>query len=84
MSATYRNPWHRPGKPEYGPAQYTTDAKPVRIGKYIRYHRVQSSNFSANVFDYVIDGVCVVQLAGPSWYEEKIDAHVQQQARRAA
>jgi hypothetical protein len=69
----YKNPWHKPGKAESGPAMYSTDAKPVRIGKYVRYHRIKSRIPSGNCYDFVLNGVCVSQRCGPA-NESDLDA----------
>lgn len=63
---SYRNPWHTPNG-SYGPAMYSTDAKPVRLGKYIRFQRVPGA------YDFVFNGVCFAQRAGPAT-EAEIDA----------
>lgn len=55
---SYRNPWHKPGKPEYGPEQYRTDAQPEECCGYLIYHRLPL------VWDVVKDGVCISQRAG--------------------
>lgn len=70
--AAYRNPWHRPSKPEYGPATFTTDAHPTEYRGYLIYHRVQ------NVWDVVKDGACVSQMAGPNGARTAIDRLVDQ------
>ena len=59
MTATYRNPWHKPGKPEYGPAEYTTDAKPQQYEGFTIYERIPG-----HVWDVVKDGECQTQRAG--------------------
>jgi hypothetical protein len=72
MTATethrYRNPWHKPGKPEYGPAVYS--AYPGDTGTAYRgfliYHR-------GACYDVVKDGACVTQLAGPRGARDAID-----------
>lgn len=68
MPATYTNPWHKPGKPEYGPAIYQTDAAPTEYGGHLIYHR------QAQVWDVVKDGACVTQMAGPDGARRAIDA----------
>lgn len=65
MSAVYRNPWYRPGS-GHDPEFYRTDAKPVRVGPYLRYHRIKASNPSANCYDFVLNGVCFAQRCGPA------------------
>lgn len=60
MSATYANPWHKPGKPEYGPATYATDATPTEYGGHLIYRRLP------DCYDVVKNGVCVTQMAGPN------------------
>lgn len=58
---SYRNPWHKPGKPEYGPAVYTTDAKPDPYRGTLIYRRIPGV-----VWDVVRDGECIGQYAGPT------------------
>ena len=62
---TYRNPWHQPNG-NYGPAMYSTDAKPVKLGKYTRYKR-------AGGYDFVFNGTCFAIRAGAA-DEASIDA----------
>ncbi len=62
----YRNPWHAPNG-AYGPPTYRTDAKPVALGKYVRYQRIPGA------YDFVFNGVCFAQRAGPAT-EAEIDA----------
>jgi len=69
-NSAYRNPWYKPG---HGEEFYRTSAKPVQIGKYTRYHRIQSRNPSANCYDFVLKGVCFAQRCGPAT-EAQIDA----------
>ena len=57
--ATYKNPWWDGGK--NGPRKYQTDARPVVAGKCRIYHRIKSSNRSANCYDVVVNGVCQSQ-----------------------
>lgn len=61
MSVTtfYKNPWHRPNDPKYGPAMYSTDRKPIEHAGHLIYERVLF-----HVWDVVKDGVCVAQHAG--------------------
>ena len=68
MSATYRNPWHKPGNPSYGPAEYQTDAKPVQYGGCLIYQRIPG-----HCWDVVKDGVCLTQRAGPRGARDYID-----------
>ena len=67
MTATYANPWHKPGKPEYGPAVYETDAKPVEYGDHLIYRR------RPDCWDVVKGGACVTQMAGPNGARRAID-----------
>lgn len=60
MTAMYRNPWHKPGLPHYGPPTYSTDAKPTLFAGCEIYERI-----SGHVWDVVRDGVCLAQMAGP-------------------
>jgi hypothetical protein len=68
MAATYANPWHKPGKPEYGPAAYVTDATPTEYGGHLIYRRLP------DCYDVVKGGVCVTQMAGPNGARRAIDA----------
>lgn len=68
----YRNPWHKPGKPEYGPAMYETDVKPESYRDHLIYHRVGA------VWDVVQNGVCITQMAGPNGARRAIDRLVYQ------
>lgn len=65
MSATYRNPWFN-GSIGHDPEFYTTDAKPVQVGRFLRYHRIKGSSRGGDCYDFVLDGVCVTQRAGPA------------------
>ncbi len=55
----YGNPWHKPGRPEYGPALYEARGKPVAHAGALIFERV-----SGCVWDVVVNGVCVTQRAG--------------------
>ena len=66
--ATYRNPWHRPGKPEYGPAIYSTHARPQEYRGHLIFQRVEG-----HVWDVVMDGQCLTQMAGPNGARQAID-----------
>lgn len=59
METTYRNPWHKIGRPEYGPAVYHTTARPMQMGSALVYERVKG-----HVWDVGVNGVCVTQRAG--------------------
>jgi hypothetical protein len=68
MSKTsYRNPWHKEGRPEFGPAFYQTDVKADEYRGYLIYHRTMS------VWDIVKDGSCVTQRAGVNGARQAID-----------
>jgi hypothetical protein len=80
----YRNPWHNPRKPHYGPEFYETDAKPVEHAGCLIYHRINSTQpiaSGAHVFDVVKGGVCVHQMAGPNGARRAAES-IQQEARR--
>src|SRR5690349_9824481 len=47
--STYRNPWHKPNDPP-GSEFFTTDAKPVQVGRYQRFHRIKSYTPDGNVY----------------------------------
>ena len=53
------NPWHKPGRAEYGPAVYETSAHPTRHACHEIFERVPG-----RVWDIVRDGACVAQMAG--------------------
>lgn len=65
--AVYKNPWHKDGRPEYGPIDYVTDVEPKEYRGYLIYNR------NPVVWDVVLDGVCVTQLAGPRGARDAID-----------
>lgn len=65
---TYSNPVHKPLKPEYGPAIYSTDAKPAEYRGYLIFQRIKGA-----VWDVVRDGVCVSQMAGPNGARTAVD-----------
>lgn len=69
----YRNPWHRPGRPEYGPAIYSTGATPIEYRGHLIYHR------QTNVWDVVKDGACVTQCAGLGGAKRAVDAILAQE-----
>lgn len=76
---TYINPWHKPGRPEYGPARYETDAKPTLYRGYEIYDRVHGP-VGRGVWDIVRDGVCVSQFAGLRGAMDAVDAKVEGEA----
>ena len=67
--ATYTNPWHKPGRPEYGPAVYQTDAKPIKYRGFLIYQRIKGQ-----AWDVVKDGGCVTCRAGIGGARRAIDA----------
>ena len=68
MATSYKNPWHTPGKSQYGPAHYVSEAQPQEYRGFQIYRRLPE------VFDVVKDGVCVTQMAGPNGARSAIDA----------
>ena len=59
MQTTARNPWHKPGKTEYGPETY------VYYGKPLSAHRGVSVFWNhRGSYDYVFAGVTITQRAG--------------------
>lgn len=74
---TYTNPWHKLGR-DYGPAEYSTNAKPESYRGHLIYQRI-----TGHVWDVVKDGVCVTQLAGPRGAREAIDRILGEQERAA-
>ena len=69
---TYRNPWHEAHGVNYGPAMYSTDAKPVEYRGYLIYNRIPGAS-GRGCWDAVKDGMCVGQYAGPSGARQFID-----------
>ncbi len=69
---SYQNPWHNPIKPEYGPAFYSTGAKPEPYMGYLIFQRIERV-----VWDVVKDGVCVTQRAGINGAKRFIEEAVQ-------
>jgi len=65
---TYKNPWHKPQNPMYGPENYSTDSKPVLYCNYLIYERI-----AGHVWDVVKDGACITQLAGLNGAKRAID-----------
>jgi hypothetical protein len=68
---TYRNLFHNPHDPQYGPREITTDAIPTEFQGYLIYERVRGV-----VWDVVKDGVCVTQRAGINGAREWIGYEV--------
>ena len=76
MIHTYKNQWHRPSKPMYGPTEYNCESDPVEYRGYLIFHRINSTasiKSGGHVFDIVRDGVCLSQMAGPNGARRKID-----------
>lgn len=67
----YRNPWHSPTEPMYGPEYYETNAKPEEYKGYLIYNRLDG------VFDVVKEGMCLTQMAGPNGAKQWIDKREQ-------
>ena len=67
--ARYKNSWHKPSQPMYGPEFYETDAKPVEVNGCQIYQRIHGQ-----VWDVVKDGVCLTQRAGPRGARDYIDS----------
>jgi hypothetical protein len=68
MSALYRNPWYKSGRPEYGPYEYITDSEPQPYRGMNIYQRL------SKCFDVVWDDVCIGQYAGQSGAVQLIDS----------
>lgn len=56
---TYRNTFHNPHDPQYGPREYTTDAVPVEYCGFLIFERIPGK-----VWDVVRNGECITQRAG--------------------
>lgn len=65
---TYKNPWHKPRQPMYGPAHYRCDAAPIEYRGFQIYRRLPEC------FDVVKNGVCIHQRAGLNGAKRAIDA----------
>lgn len=67
---TYFNPYHKPGKPEYGPEEFTTDASPKHYNGFDIYERIKGQ-----VWDVVNpqNNTVVTQRAGPRGARDAID-----------
>ena len=70
---TYINPWHKPGKPEYGPTKYETNVKPTEYKGFLIYNRIQAYNLGGGVWAVVQNGHCVTQRAGINGAKSYID-----------
>ncbi len=68
MITTYKNSFHVKHNATYGPAEYTTDAKPTEYKGYLIYERIKGS-----VWDIVKDGTCIHQMAGLNGAKSHID-----------
>ena len=77
MATTYSNPWHRSGKPEYGPQFFETDSRPTPYRGYLIFHRLR------DCWDIVKDGECVSQCAGPNGARARIDQIIGEQGEAA-
>jgi len=73
-TTSYRNQWHRPEEPHYGPAVYETRFPSQPYRGFDVYERMP------NVFDVVKDGVCVGQFAGYDGAKRNIDAYLDGEA----
>lgn len=65
---TYKNPWHKPQNPIYGPENYLTESKPILYRNYLIYERI-----AGHVWDVVKDGECITQMAGLNGAKRAID-----------
>lgn len=66
-SSRYRNPWHKSGQPQYGPAFYETTVQPTK------YRGYQIFRIHERHYDVVRNGVCVHQMAGPNVARKAVD-----------
>lgn len=76
MKYIYKNPWHKPKNPQYGPVEYCCYSDPVEYRDYLIFHRINSTGSIASgshLFDVVKDGACISQMAGPNGARRKID-----------
>lgn len=65
--ATYRNPWHTPGKAHYGPYSYTCDAEPQEYRGFLIYRQ------HSQHYDVVKEGTAIGQYAGVNGARQLID-----------
>ena len=68
---SYRNPWHKPNKPEYGPQFYQTDARAEVYNGFSIYQRIQG-----HCWDVVKDGVFITQRSGINGARQFIDEQI--------
>lgn len=68
-TTSYRNPWHRPDAPMYGPARYETTARPVEYRGHLIFERIRGT-----CWDVVKDGACITQRAGINGARSAVDA----------
>lgn len=74
----YKNPWHQPAHPIYGPEFFETSKRPASYRGYLIFHRLD------DVFDIVRDGACVGQCAGPNGARRAVDQMIAKPGRYAA
>lgn len=67
----YINPWHKSGRPEYGPKLYSTEASPTHYRGMLIYRRLDSC------WDVVLDGTCITQCAGIGGAKLAIDKRLE-------
>lgn len=68
--ARYRNSFHKPENPSFGPEFYETDARPTAHRGFEIFQRVRG-----RVWDCVINGECVGQYAGPNGAKRFVDQY---------
>lgn len=55
---------------------FSTEEKPIEYKGFQIFHRIRSSNPSANCFDVVINGVCIGMYAGLNGAKMYIDGEL--------
>lgn len=68
MTHRYKNPWYKPGKPEYGPKVYERETEPTEYLDGYLIYRIHEHHY-----DVVKDGVCITQRAGPRGARQAIE-----------
>jgi len=76
----YKNPWHSK-RDRFSKSHFETDARPIKYGDCIIYHRIRSTSKGGDVWDVVLNGLCVTQRAGLNGAKQAIDNRDWEQRR---
>lgn len=72
---TYKNLFYN-AKYDRSKPDYTSAEKPIEYKGFQIFHRIKSSNPSANCFDVVMNGVCIGMYAGLNGAKKYIDGEL--------